>query len=172
MASRAGLTTTSGVGAVSMTCVISFGGSRYAVSESPAAANAASTKNREMERLMFFLPGTGHRAFLTIDCRLSTSSGHSRAPVVRLEERHVVLLRQGLEESRDRFRRAEAPAERFLVRLEECQEHLVAQLLVEHREKVRALVVNQARSEAELRDMVARHADPVGERDRRGVRRR
>src|SRR5258706_13394256 len=94
---------------------------------------------------------------------------HPRAPVVRLEERSVVLLREEAEEAGHVLRRAELPAERLLVRLEERQEHLVAELLVEVLQQQGALAVEEPGPVLELSLAVVRHVDAVRERDRRDV---
>src|SRR5262245_9773602 len=90
---------------------------------------------------------------------------HLDAPVVFLEPGHVVLLGHVLEEARGELRRRHLPGERLLVRLQEREERLVAQLLVESVEKVRPLVVEQADPDESACAGVSGDPGLVGQRD-------
>src|SRR5262245_66004755 len=118
-----------------------------------------------------FLP-TPSRSFVASLLRMTASEpsalppllGHGRSPVVGLEEGHVVLLRQRLQETGHRLRRAVLPPEGLLVRLQKRQKGLVAQLPVQEGQKVRALVVVQPRPDDELSLQCTRVEEPVGMR--------
>src|SRR5436305_1162785 len=77
----------------------------------------------------------------TLERRAPVLLGHGGAPVGLIEERIPVLLGDEAEETDDVLGRAEFPRERLLIRLQEDEELLVAELLADDLEEQRTLVV-------------------------------